>query len=344
MFTFIMKDQSLRSEKRKVVASRSNVRLTDGSSTYNIPANYDLAHELREFCRNRRGADDVMLVGECFGSLDQVARYSVGGNGLTHAFSFDILAFRFDAEWFKDRIDDFEREFPFPSEPAYVFENHDRTRLTDRVHGDLRKARLLATLLLTVRGQPTIYQGQELGMTNTYIPIKEGQDPIAQQFRWLPEVVNKRMPERINRDEVRTPMQWDSSPTAGFCSADVAPWLPINPDHTNRNVDAQHGNPASMLTLYKQLLSMRRAHRALQSGRLDFVAGAPENVVAFRRSAGVDSPEFTVLANFGESAVRMVLSGLSIELATGPGVGFDNGSLLIPGCTAVVLRSQPSPA
>src|SRR5690606_21358162 len=100
---------------------------------------------------------------------------------------------------------------------TYVLENHDRSRLIDRVGGDLRKARVLATILLTLRGVPTLYQGQEVAQSNTYIPLAEAKDPIpGTYFPWLPETVNRKLGERLNRDEVRTPMQWDSSPTAGF--------------------------------------------------------------------------------------------------------------------------------
>ena len=123
---------------------------------------------------------------------------------------------------------------------------------------------------------PTIYQGQEIGQSNTYIPLREAQDPIVRtHLPWLPEAVNRRLPERLNRDEVRTPMQWDASPTAGFCAPGVRPWLPLNADRTTANVADQDGDPDSLLSLYRSLLAVRRDHAALHAGRLDVAPGTP---------------------------------------------------------------------
>lgn len=85
------------------------------------------------------------------------------------------------------------------------------------------KAAVLAVILLTVRGVPTLYMGQEIGMSNTYIPAGTGGEirtrRLSRFFKWIPEVANRRLAERLNRDEVRTPMQWDDTPHAGFCPA-----------------------------------------------------------------------------------------------------------------------------
>ena len=148
----------------------------------------------------------------------------------------------------------------------------------------------MATLLLTLRGVPVIYQGQEIGMTNRYIPLAEANDPIpAAVARFLPEAINKRLPERLNRDEVRTPMQWDASPGAGFTTAGATPWLPINDNHVEVNVESQTGEPDSLLEWYRTLLHLRRAHPALHDGDLHLrplVDGG--DVLVYERTKGAD--------------------------------------------------------
>ena len=336
MLPFIMKDPELRSERYRLRLSRSELRVTDGAYTFNTAANYALARELRRCCMAQRGGrDEVMLVGECSGTLAEVARYSAAGDGLTHGFLFDFLMFRFDAGWFRRRIEAYERAFRYPAEPAYVFENHDRSRLLDRVGGDLRKGRLLATVLCTLRGQPTIYQGQELGVTNTYIPLRDARDPMAAVFKWLPEAVNRRLSERVNRDEVRTPMQWDGTPTAGFCAPGVTPWLPLNPNAAQRNVERAAQDPGSMLTLYRDLLALRRRSAALRRGDLAFIPDAPADVLAFMRSTRGEV--IAVLCNFSNAARAVPLQPASLLLSSGPGAEVTAGTVRLPPFGAAVL-------
>src|SRR5690606_7629862 len=199
--------------------------------------------------------------------------------------------------WFHDVIARFEQAFPAPAQPTYVVENHDRSRSIDRLGGDEEKARVLATVLLTVRGVPTIYMGQELGMRNTYRPLKEAYDPIARSLSWIPEPLSKRLPERLNRDEVRGPMQWDGTVHGGFCPPGAEPWLAVNPDHRTRNVAAQQGRPWSMLEWYRTLLHLRRNRPALHAGDLRLRDGLAPGLLAYDRTAGED--HVTVVANLG---------------------------------------------
>ncbi|HVM98268.1 MAG TPA: alpha-amylase family glycosyl hydrolase, partial [Candidatus Acidoferrales bacterium] len=331
-----------RNERYRLRIGRAVMRFTDGSYTFNTEENYRLARDLRRFCIERRsGRDEIMLVGECSGTLEEVARYSRYGDALTHGFLFDFLMFRFDADWFRQRIDAYERSFPYPAEPAYVFENHDRTRLLDRVGGDLLKGRLLATLLCTLRGQPTIYQGQELGMTNTYIPLREGRDPMAAVFSWMPESVNRRLPERVNRDEVRTPMQWDTSANAGFCPVAAKPWLPLNQNSGARNVAVESNDSASMLSLYRELLALRRKSAALRRGRLDFVAGAPRDVLAFTRTAGAES--LAVVCNFARENRTVALRNPVLALASVDGVDVRDHAVVLPPFAAAIVSLDNNP-
>jgi alpha-glucosidase len=303
LFGVIMKDAEFRPNAfRPRLGGGQLPQLWDRTHTENTEENFALARELRAVCEEYSDRDRVLL-GEVFGPPDVLRRYlgdpaaanesagaaastgaDGGGAGLHLVFLFDFLMYRYRAEFFRDRIAAYERNFPEPLLPTYVLENHDRSRSLSRVGGDLRKARVLATVLLTVRGVPTLYMGQEIGMTNTYLPLRDAEDPIAREyFGWVPEVVSKRLPERINRDEVRTPMQWDSTANAGFCPASVDPWLPVNPNHVERNVAAQTGDPGSLLELYRSLLALRRATPALHAGSLELLDGLPEGVLGYRR-------------------------------------------------------------
>jgi alpha-glucosidase len=109
-------------------------------------------------------------------------------------------------------------------------------------------------LLLTLRGTPTVYQGEEIGMHNVSIPPEAIQDPVAHSLPGL----------GLGRDPERTPMQWDASQHAGFSSA--RPWLPLADDFATQNVAVQDADPMSMLSLYRRLIEQRRATPALSVG------------------------------------------------------------------------------
>jgi alpha-glucosidase len=148
-------------------------------------------------------------------------------------------------------------------------------------------------MLLTLRGTPTIYYGDELGMPETQIPTGREVDP------W-----GIRVPG-LGRDGCRTPMQWDPSPGAGFSSA--APWLPLGSDHATRNVATQSGSSASMLELYRSLLSYRRSSAVLRSGSYrSYDAG--EGVFAFERALEGHAKVAVVIA-FAESRMARVPAG-----------------------------------
>jgi alpha-glucosidase len=155
--------------------------------------------------------------------------------------------------------------------PNYVLGNHDQPRLVTR-YGGLPQARAAAVLLLTLRGTPTLYYGDELGLANGIIPPDKIQDPQGKNLG----------PER-NRDTCRTPMQWDASPNAGFSPSE--PWLPISPDYAERNVASLAADPASILTLYRRLIALRRGSPALYAGSYAALETG-EAVFAFVRVQG----------------------------------------------------------
>ncbi len=316
IFGQIMKDPGLLNNPVRPRVYNGFPRLTERIHTENTADNVSLAKELRAVCEEYPG--DRVLLGEVFGPPDVLKSYLGDDDGLNLVFLFEFLTFHYDAEWFRATITGFEKNFPAPMQPTYVLENHDRSRLLDRVHGDVAKAKVLAVILLTLRGVPTIYQGQEIGMSNTRLPFKDALDPIAATvYRRLPQFVVDRMSERLNRDEVRTPMQWDGSANAGFCPDGVQPWLPVNPDYPHVNVAHQAADEESVLNLYRALFALRRDSESLRSGALAMLEALPLGVLGYRRA------DLIVLANMGTEPVTLRYSGRSLvetgEVAVGTG-------------------------
>ncbi|MBX3286918.1 MAG: DUF3459 domain-containing protein, partial [Actinobacteria bacterium] len=322
IFGSIMQDPLLRDNDRKPMLVGGIPRFQTPNRTLNTDDNFRLAGDLRAVCDEfsapgddgveRPGQGERILLGEVFGSSEVLRRYVRDGDrdGLHVVFLFDFLASRYGAGRYRRLIESFEAEFPHPMQPTYVLENHDRTRSLSRVGGDVAKARVLATLLTTLRGVPVIYQGQEIGMTNRYIPLREANDPVPGVVaKRLPEAVNQRLTERLNRDEVRTPMQWTGERNAGFCPPDARPWLPVNDDHVATNVEAETGDPASLLELYRRLLHHRAERPALHGGDLRLLPSDDE-VIAYERTARDDSGDRAlVVANLGERAVVHLVPG-----------------------------------
>lgn len=346
IFGQIMKDPRLRNNPLAPNLSTGFPRLWRRDFTENTEDNIDLARYLHGVCAEFNGdpeggpgAGERILLGEVFGSpevlRDYLGNQADGTGGLDLVFLFDFLQYRYDAAWFTDLIRGFEQSFPSPMQPTYVLENHDRTRSINRVGGDLAKAKVLAVLQLTLRGVPTIYMGQEIGMGNTPLPLRDALDPVAATFfRWLPQPVASRLPETVNRDEMRTPMQWDATTHAGFCPDDVRPWLPVNPDHARANVAAQDGDQESVLNLYRGLLRLRREHPALRTGSLTLLEDLPTGVLGYRRAD--DQRAVTILANLSSDPVALAAPNGEILASCGD-LRFDGGSLRLGAdCAAVI--------
>ena len=138
-------------------------------------------------------------------------------------------------------------------------------------------------LLLTLRGTPTLYYGDEIGMVDVPVATEDSRDPLE-----------RREPGR-GRDPERSPMQWDASPNAGFCAPGVEPWLPLAPDAARVNVAAQRDDPDSLLNLTRRLLALRREHPTLQAGDFESFGPTPEGAYAFRRV--LDGNRLTVAVN-----------------------------------------------
>jgi alpha-glucosidase len=183
--------------------------------------------------------------------------YGFQNDELHMNFYFEILNCRWKAGAFRRCIDRWEKALPEGGWPAYTFSNHDVVRSISRygrnVKGD-RRARLLALMLLTLRGTPFIYYGEELAMKEAVIPKKILKDPIG--LKWYPF--------HRGRDGCRTPMQWNSREHAGFSK--IEPWLPVGPEQEKRNVEGQMKDPSSQLNLVKKLIRIRKSMPALTDG------------------------------------------------------------------------------
>jgi alpha-glucosidase len=236
-----------------------------------------------------------MLVGE-IGLYDpvEVAKYYGRGDELHLGFNFSFLRCTWSAAEFRREVERFERALPPEGWPDAVLSNHDVPRHATRYdHAKLGedRTRVAAMMLLTLRGTPFLYYGEEIGMRNVAIPDERLQDPIARTLH-----------PRLSRDPERTPMQWADAPGAGFTSGE--PWLPIGADAASRNVAAQRSDPASLLRLYRDLIALRRRTPALHAG--DWRAlDAPDDVLAFERRAGASRAR--VALNFSAEPRRIDL-------------------------------------
>ncbi len=281
---------------------------------------------------------DRALLGEVFGTPTELQRYvdDDGRPGLNLVFLFDFLAAPYRARTLRSLIERFEREYPAPHVPTYVIENHDRQRSLTGLGGDLRKARVMATLLCTLRGTSVLYQGQEIGMTNRYIPLREANDPVPGVVaRFLPEWVHRRLPERINRDEVRVPMQWSAEPGAGFTDPGVTPWLPFHDDYVDVNVEAEDADPGSLLHWYRDLLALRRTSEALRTGALQ-VVDTHADVLAYERAS--DDERILVVANLGDADIVHPVHRAEPAAVSDPAVEVTASSVTLPPHSAAVLR------
>jgi alpha-glucosidase len=237
---------------------------------------------------------DRVLIGEIYLPVERlIAYYGVNLEGVQLPFNFQLLQVPWNARAIARLIDEYEAKLPPGGWPNWVLGNHDRPRIASRVGID--QARVAAMLLLTLRGTPTMYYADELGMSDVPIPADRVQDPFEKNVPGL----------GLGRDPCRTPMQWNSHDNAGFSA--VHPWLPVSDDYSVVNVQSEDDDPRSILTLYRRLLSLRRAHRALSVGKYAPVATAG-HLLAYVRE---EPPErFFIALNFGEDPYELSLDAV----------------------------------
>lgn len=298
-----------------------------------------------------------VLIGEPHGqSLELSAScYGRSDDELNLAFNFDFLSQKWDAEAFRRAAGAWYRALPGHGWPSLVLSNHDKPRHIWRYRSadrelTIERAKVAAAMLLSLRGTPFLYYGEEIGMNCHRLARKDLRDPLG---------VNTWPLGFLGRDPCRRPMQWDASADAGFGSAE--PWLPFDPEWRACNVAAQRGAPSSLLEWYRSLIALRRAKAALRRGSLRFIEG-PKGLLAWKRALtaeafadgeGYASAEFQepsstaieVFLNFRSSPLKIELdSPLEILMSNkrNPGVSVRSGSFILQASEALIGES-PKP-
>ena len=298
MFNAIYKDAGLRNNpfSFKLIPSESDPSGFFQEARYivNLPEDFTFAKEFRNVCDE---FGERLSLGEVSGNREIIRKFlgDQTNDGLTLVFDFGMLNFKFTADYFHTLIQNIETHYPDPFMPVYVFSNHDRARSIEHLDKDARKAKLLAMLQLTVRGAPCMYYGEELGMANLQQPFKTALDPIPHKFTFLPRFVFDALGLLLNRDEVRTPMQWDATRNAGFSSAEKT-WLPVHPNFVNVNVEKEINDTNSLIDTIRALLKIRKGNPALAEGSLELIEELPDSVLGYIRRTNEN--EVTVLMNF----------------------------------------------
>jgi alpha-glucosidase len=256
------------------------------------PGLHTLMKELRAVLDEYPG--DRMLVGED----DDIAYLGNGHDQLNLVFNFPLM----NAERLTPahvRMNQQRRLAalqPINGWPCNTLGNHDSPRIYTRYSdgkNDEALARLHLALILTLRGTPFLYNGEEIGMTDYYLnDISQFRDSMAIQnyqdeinFHHSTPDQALKLSAGLTRDKNRTPMQWDNAPNAGFCPSEVLPWLPINPNYaTGVNVSEQDPDPDSLLNYYRLLLYWRRVLPALQQGDFTLLTPHSKNILAYQRT------------------------------------------------------------
>ena len=212
-------------------------------------------------------------VGETFFATPEKAAHYSGSDRLHSTFNFDFLERRYNPVEFLDAIRKYEKCAGINIWPNYVLSNHDIPRTATRyARGeDDSRVKVAMGLLLTLRGTPFIYYGEEIGMRDVSLRRDQIMDPPGRKY-W---------PLYKGRDGCRSPMQWDDSVNAGFTSG--KPWLPLHPDYPFRNVAAQRDDPASLYNFTRKLISLRKEIPALRIGTFTPLVEIPRGVLAYLR-------------------------------------------------------------
>lgn len=266
-------------------------------------------------------------VGEAWGaSHDAIIAMTDDRRGeITSAFRFDLQLKDMD-DWRKlpCRLDDmraFNADNAFSDNPhvwpLVYLEDHDFPRAASRYGSSLpqysaRSAMLLATMMLSLRGTPYIYQGQEIGMTNFPFRRIEDYNDVQARNGWRNEVLSGRVRAadylrnlaQVSRDNARTPMQWDDTPNAGFTTA-AKPWFAVNPNYRQVNVRAESADPDSVLSFYRAMIRLRRQWRCLSDGRYEDISTPGTQVYAYTRRAGGKAA--VVVLNFSDTDASFTL-------------------------------------
>ncbi|KIZ48184.1 MULTISPECIES: alpha-amylase family glycosyl hydrolase [Rhodopseudomonas] len=241
--------------------------------------------------------DQRLLIGEIYLPIERlVAYYGHELSGAHLPFNFALLSAPWHARSLAELIDRYEQALPKGAWPNWVLGNHDRPRVASRVGPE--QARVAAMLLLTLRGTPTLYYGDEIGMQQVDIAPDRVQDPFEKNVPGI----------GVGRDGCRTPMQWDESAQAGFSTA--APWLPLADDAAHNNVANLAADAQSILSLYRALLALRKRLPQLSRGDYQPLA-ATGDLLLYRRQC--DGETVLVALNLGAAPIALVSDQIGLD-------------------------------
>jgi len=259
----------------------------------NQPENLPWMERIRTLLDSFDDRASVGEMGESHHAIRMMGDYTAPGR-LHQCYSFELMGYDYSAAFFRRKIEEFFTGAP-DGWPMWAFSNHDVVRHVSRwaAHGISQDAlaRQAGALLLSFQGSICLWQGEELGQTDTELAFEELTDPQGINF-W---------PAPIGRDNTRTPMVWDGGVNGGFST--VRPWLPVKAPQLARNVASQWGDDGSVLESYRRMLAFRRATPAMIGGDTRFF-DLPEPVLAFTRGSAV-----TCVFNLSPAAVTVEATG-----------------------------------
>jgi alpha-glucosidase len=289
--------------------------------------------EVHDVIRGLRAVIDEfperVLIGEIYLPIERLVTYY--GRELCGAhlpLNFSLLEAPWRAQTIAQLVDRYESALPPGGWPNLLLGNHDRPRLATRVGPE--QARVAAMLRLTLRGTPTLYYGDEIGMRQVPMAPEVVRDPFEKNVPGL----------GLGRDGCRTPMQLDASAFAGFST--VAPWLPLAGDFSGSHVAGERADPTSHFNLCRRLIALRRARPALTRGAYRPIA-ATGDVLAFVREVAGDW--VLVALNFGSKPSAVTLPGGAGTILLSSGGGRDGeilgDSFTVRGHAGAVIALDP---
>ena len=296
----IVKDKALRDNPPATKDDPPHVRERGQRNVYNVerPEVHDVLRHWRQLAD---GYDPPrILLGETYVlDVKTMGRFYGTGDELHLAFNFTYVHSPFKADALAAVVAESELVIPEVGWPVWTVSNHDISRVMSRwCDGDQRKLRCALLSLLTLRGTPVLYYGDEIGMPDTPVDRADLQDPVGKR-RW----------PKAGRDPARTPMPWANVKGGGFTSPQIKPWLPLG-DLEACNVEQQRANPGSVLNFVRDVIAFRRRSADLRTGsytQLD----SPKGTWVWRRGQGI-----TVALNLSNKEVRIPGVDGRIEIHT----------------------------
>ena len=269
--------------------------------TANQPETHAIVQQMRVLMDRY---SERVLIGEIYLPIPDLVSYYGSTPQLLGAqmpFNFHLIQTGWQADRIAQLIQQYEAALPAGAWPNWVLGNHDQSRLATRIGG--AQARVAALLLLTLRGTPTLYYGDELGMPDAHIAPSQVVDPAEKNQPGIGQ----------GRDPERSPMLWSDEPNAGFTAPQATPWLPLTSTWEAFTVASETADDTSMLQLYRQLLDLRRQHPALHSGNVSDVS-ATDGVLSYLRAQG--SERLQILLNMTSDAKTSPCLGGEVILSS----------------------------